>query len=385
VILLLFIQGDVIGQQKSDLENQRNNLIKEIELTTKQLNKNKKSTSLALEELELINTQLQQRRQLLNLLEKENAALKINQKVLQDSMVDIEKRISKQKEDYAIILNQSHISSRLKHPFSGMMEGVGIYEGFKKRIYMGQLKTHVLRKSKQLNASKNLLARKQEALHKNLEQQNKNLISARDAEQKITSQKSTKKKLVANLQKNSGKLDKKLKKKNAERKKINAAIEKLILAELSKKKKQGSSLNKVDIALSKNFKNNRGKLPWPVQTGVITSRFGKRAHPELRGVYIDNAGVDFLTGDANQVQSVFNGTVVGTTEIPGGQYMIIISHGGYFTVYSKLTKVLVSNNQEVQTGTTIGTVGATRDGTGNFHFEVWKGKEKKNPQLWLRN
>lgn len=383
--MLLFFVPTLFSQKKSELEQRRNALIKDIELTTLQIKKNRKNTSLALEELELINTQLKQRRQLLDILQKENEALKKSQSSIQDSLRLIQNKIEKQKKDYAVILNQAHISSRLKHPFSGMLEGVGLYESFKKRIYLGQLKTHVLRKSEQLSESKNLLHLKKEALEKNIRQQGINLESLKEEEKKINRQKENKNDLVAKLKKNTGLLDQKLEKKKRERKQINEAIEKLILAELSRKKKQNSNRNKVDLALSKKFENNKGKLPWPVANGVITSRFGRRAHPELRGVYIDNAGIDFLTRDGNGVQAVFSGTVVGATEIPGGQSMVIISHGDYFTVYSKLTEILVNTGQEISTGATIGRVGNPRDGAGNFHFEVWKGKEKNNPQLWLRN
>ena len=90
------------------------------------------------------------------------------------------------------------------------------------------------------------------------------------------------------------------------------------------------------------FKNNQGRLPQPVENGLVTRRFGKQQHPTLPGVQITNNGIDIRTERNAKVFSVFEGKVVSKQFIPGYQNMLIIQHGDFYTVYSNLGEVFVS-------------------------------------------
>ena len=61
--------------------------------------------------------------------------------------------------------------------------------------------------------------------------------------------------------------------------------------------------------LSSDFENNRGRLPWPVEQGVITSSFGRHPHPVWRDVVVNNNGVDIGSARA-RARSVFEGKVL---------------------------------------------------------------------------
>jgi septal ring factor EnvC (AmiA/AmiB activator) len=138
--------------------------------------------------------------------------------------------------------------------------------------------------------------------------------------------------------------------------------------------------------LSNQFSENRGRLPWPVQRGTITGGFGRRVHPVLRDppVYIQSNGVDIKTVAGSPVRAVFSGEVLNIIYNPSFQRGVIVKHGEYFTVYTKLSSVSVKPGDAVVAGQPLGTVHTdeTEDRT-EVHLEVWKGTTLLNPEEWL--
>jgi murein hydrolase activator len=131
-------------------------------------------------------------------------------------------------------------------------------------------------------------------------------------------------------------------------------------------------------ALSDNFRNNKGKLPWPVKSGAIVKRFGRQPHETLRNVMISNNGIDIMTSEGNDVNAVFAGKVVAVQFIPGSNYLVILQHGSYYTVYSNLERVFVQKGNEIGLKQSIGRV------AGNtVHFELWQNRSRENPASWI--
>ena len=131
------------------------------------------------------------------------------------------------------------------------------------------------------------------------------------------------------------------------------------------------------------FAKNKGALSWPVSKGKITGAFGTHPHPTIKNVQISNNGIDFTLPSADNVVCVYDGEVVGVTNIPGFKNMVIIKHGSYYTVYSKLDNVVISKGQQIKRGQTIGNVEVNEEGVAEVHFELWKDKSKMNPQPWF--
>ena len=102
------------------------------------------------------------------------------------------------------------------------------------------------------------------------------------------------------------------------------------------------------------FSSNKGRLPWPVQNGVVTKHFGKQPHPTLKKIEITNNGIDILTDRKAKVRAVFKGEVVGIQFIPGYNNMLILKHGDYYTVYSNLDDLQVRKGEIVDTKQTLG-------------------------------
>lgn len=147
-------------------------------------------------------------------------------------------------------------------------------------------------------------------------------------------------------------------------------------------------LNAKDVALNANFENNRGKLPWPVDNGVVSVHFGRNEYAitgNSRPVIMDNPGITIATpSSGTTVKAIFEGEVAGIGNI-GDIKMVMIRHGKYFTAYSNLSSVSVSKGAMVKTGQTIGRAAADEDGNGGMiEFMLLMENKQLNPEPWLR-
>ncbi len=228
-----------------------------------------------------------------------------------------------------------------------------------------------------------------------------------------------KNKLLYSLQKDESRLRKELVQQQANHEKLNTAIEGVIRKQIAANRKRERSKQaladantrprtkpdkitntsrksipspkapvvaprKIESNLSSIFSSNKGRLPWPVQNGIVTKHFGKQPHPTLKKIEITNNGIDILTDRKAKVRAVFKGEVVGVQFIPGYNNMLILKHGDYYTVYSNLDNVQVQKGEIVATKQMLGRASVhPKTQKSEVHFEVWKDKKRMNPIRWV--
>ena len=138
------------------------------------------------------------------------------------------------------------------------------------------------------------------------------------------------------------------------------------------------------VKLSGSFAQNKGKLPFPVASGVVVEKFGEHPHPTLKNVMLPfNNGINISTKPGSNVKVVFEGVVKQVIAIPGYNQCILVQHGEYFTFYCKLSTVIVKVGDKVSTGALLGALDPMGS-TATLHFELWNGTTKQNPELWLK-
>ncbi len=147
--------------------------------------------------------------------------------------------------------------------------------------------------------------------------------------------------------------------------------------------RRNNNLNREETALASSFAASRNRLPWPVGKGFISDRFGRRPHGVLKGIYVENQGVDIQTSAGEGVKTVYDGIVQDVASMPGMNNVVAIQHGDYFTVYAKLRSVSVRVGQRVKARETIGTVATDKNGISEIQFQIWKEFTKLNPESWL--
>jgi len=180
--------------------------------------------------------------------------------------------------------------------------------------------------------------------------------------------------------------EKQLQKDLAEKKKIAKRIEDEIsrIIESEKRKNIKSTLTPEQKIIGDNFSDNRGRLPWPVERGIITSHFGTQQHPVLKYLTEENIGVEITSSGKTFVRSIFKGEVTAISAISGSNMTVIIQHGKYYSVYNNLVNVKVKKGDKVDIKQIIGEVFA--DPGANFactlKFMIFEQKYL-DPELWI--
>lgn len=160
---------------------------------------------------------------------------------------------------------------------------------------------------------------------------------------------------------------------------LDKKIEDIIREELARAKKAAS---KESVALSSNFEENKTKFTYPV-SGFVSMGFGRQSHPVLKGVVLQNEGVNIQTKKGEKVRSIFEGEVRAVAVMPTIGNSVIINHGNYFTVYSGLKEVFVRTGQKVSTNEEIGEVMTNSEGVSELRFRIYRDKTPLDPQQWL--
>jgi len=372
------------------LENQRAQLEKEIALLNRQLAQNSKSSSEAMNSLTLVRSKISAREKLI-------AGCDQTLRMLNDSIQACEGEIARlQARDdtlslyYARLIRGSYKNrdSRLWYMYVLSSESLG--QGLRRFGYLRNLSGQMSEQARKIRETQAQLEVERERLSGLKEQEEeirRKVVSERSS---LQSEEAQRNRLVDQLTKDRKKYQQQLQEKNRQKEALNRKIADLIRQQQSGKGGKGgnktgskTTSTQIDTKLSNEFASNKGRLPWPVE-GAIVERFGKHKHPVYQNVDLpQNNGVTLAVKRGTQAKAVFNGTVTQIVVLPGYNQCVLVSHGAYFTLYSKLRSVDVKVGQKITTGQVVGTVD-TIGGEDLFHFELWNGSTPQNPENWLR-
>jgi septal ring factor EnvC (AmiA/AmiB activator) len=235
---------------------------------------------------------------------------------------------------------------------------------------------------------------------KSLEEQKAELAGAREqktqllAEEQqhttaLASEAANKDKMVKELSRKEVELRADVDKLQSQRENLNTMIENAIRNTIKVEKAAATAsartetvmpkLSTVEKTLDANFSKNRGRLAAPIENGVIVDRFGTHPHPAMPSLRITNNGITYRTQPNASVKAVFEGRVNSVNFVNGNDYCVLIEHGGYYTAYSQLSSASVKKGDKVTARQTLGQTNRN----GGFHFEVWHGTQKLNPEVWI--
>jgi septal ring factor EnvC (AmiA/AmiB activator) len=387
IILFMLVYAFSYEQSRLDLEKQRQKIIQDIERTTHELRSNQKLKETQILQLKTIEEQVSSRKKLIANL---NQEVEVNTQIILANQTKLGELASKHKElqkGYAVLIRQSYLKKQSTSKWSYLLSADNLNEFLLRWRYMSQFDEFAKHKSEELKR----LTEQIKHANAEIEEAKNRTLRAIDANAenmtKLQEEQKIKDGLIQKLSKEELSLKDKLAKREKERENLNNAIEKIIRAELAKAKEAeaaNASVTSKREADNSGFANNKGRLSYPIKTGKITSKFGNQPHPTIKGVEISNNGIDFSTSVPEDVLCVYEGEVVGVTNVPGFKNMIIIKHGSYYTVYSKLENTYVTKGEKVNQNQKIGRIEQEENGQVELHFELWKDKNKLNPQSWFR-
>ncbi|NJN41941.1 MAG: peptidoglycan DD-metalloendopeptidase family protein [Flammeovirgaceae bacterium] len=207
----------------------------------------------------------------------------------------------------------------------------------------------------------------------------------------LSNLKSKQKRLISSLEKEEKKLRKDLDETKKAIAKLDKYINDIIKEEIAKAEREAAAaaaaktktnVVSVSTALSTSFEDNKAKFAWPV-SGFVSQKFGRQKHPVLKGIVLQNDGINIQTQQNEKVKAIFDGEVRAVAFVQSIGITVIINHGDYFTVYSGLKEVFVKQGQKVNTGTEIGQVLVNGDGISELRFQIRKNTLALDPQTWL--
>ena len=395
------------AQSKKELEKKKQQIHKDIEYTNKLLSQTRKNKTASLSQLITLNKQISYRSELIGTINSEINTVDGQMKYTGSQIDSILGKMDELKKHYADLLYFTYKNQGAFSKLSFIFSASDFNQAYLRLKYLQQLSAYRIHQrdlirqlADSLSEKKNQLAgvKKDKSQLLTVQQREKNSLNKEKQEQitVVTALATKEKKLKGDL-KQKQKLEAKLNKliENAIRKEIE-------LAQAAAKKKAASTMtasankNKTKIEstpyvlnatpealkLSNDFENNRGRLPWPVEQGFISSSYGRHAHPIWKDVVVNNSGVDINSSKGAKVRSVFEGKVTKVIVIMN-KYAVIIQHGEYFTVYSNLQDVSVKSGDVIFTKQVIGTVQTDDEGKSEVHLEIWKGSNKMDPENWI--
>lgn len=382
-------------QNKEKLLDKKKQIEEEISYYKKLLDETQKNKDVSLNKLVLLKSQISKREDLISGINDEINNLDLLITKNNEDLQRSNEQLDAMKAEYATLIYNAYKNRNSYTRIMFIFAANDVNQAFRRIKYFQQYNEYLRRQVALIQDTKEFIAQKNKELVKQKNSKEDLLQSSQEEKQKLSEEKDKKDSDLKKLKQKEADLRKKLKKKEEEasilKKKIEAAIASEIHKSAEKSNKTVTTATTVKNVLtpeekivSDNFLSNKGKLPWPVERGVITGYFGEHPHPVLDGIKVKNNGIDISTTQGATARAVLSGTVSSIVTITNNNMAVIIRHGEFFTVYSNLSTVCVSKNQSVSTKQNIGTVYTNNDeGKTEIHFEVWQGKVICNPAEWL--
>lgn len=364
------------GQSRKQLEEERTKIIEQIELTSKNLEATKSNKKATLKDLKAIESQIKNRKELIQNIQDQikNADKAI---ATNDTKIDsLNHDMLQLDNQYKQLARNMYLREMAGNKWAYIFSASSVNSAFLRWRYSKQYEAFTRQKTDQVTTLKGNINSKTSSILVEKKYVENLLIDEKKNFEQLEKDQKKKDEILTKLKKEESSFRADLNKKKKERESLNQEIEKIILAELSKaKKKESTSTNHAPAGIAKK------KLYWPAK-GYVSGKFGSQQHPTLKNVKINNNGIDITCKKSASVSVVADGTVIGITSIPGYDNMVIVQHGNYYSVYSKLAHVVVKKDEELKAGQTLGRLKNTA--APELHFEFWNGKKKLDPLIWLR-
>ncbi len=412
---------------KKSLQIKYNKLQDEIKDAEDLLNDTKEKKENSLNELKLLNRKIDVREEVISNIAQQVNGVDHQIKETSHAINAMQSDMEELKKQYAQMVYYTYLNDENYEPLHFIFSAKSINDAFQRVQYIRSF--HSFRKD-QIKAVEEIAGKlkvRLDGIQKEKDEKQELLTKEEKEKNKLDQEKAKKDKAVKNLQSQEKDIKKQIDKKKKDAVSLNNKIQAIIAEEIKKEKEKAAAAAAAEAAklkaeaaknagstttetksaetpakttteskpvnlgltpemqlISKNFEGNKGKLPWPVERGAITERFGKHEHPVLKDVIVENNGIDIATTQGATVRSIFDGEVVNIIFNPSFQKGVIIKHGEFYSVYTNIENVTVKAGDKVTTKQKIGTAWEDPDdGKTEVHLEIWKNTVILDPALWI--
>ena len=370
----------LIGQHSTDILAKRESTEEAIKITASLLEEARKDETVSLNRLKLINAQINNRNSLIKSLQDEynlfDEFTRINSEVLEILREDL----AALKEEYGSLMRVSQKSKGNNKMVVFIFSSENLNQAYKRLQYVRQYTQRRKQQMEIIDVISKLIDNNTVRLQQQKEKKTA-LIQARQRENiLLQKEKIEQDESIRQLRNNQAKLMTTLREQESEQEELEKLIAKTLEDQENNTKKD---LTEHKI-LTDDFKNNKGRLPWPVDRGVVVNSFGISSHPLLKEVPIKNNGIDIVAGTGFKAKAVFPGEVSRIFTLTGGNISVILRHGSFLTLYANLSEVYVRVGQKVDLRQELGQIYTDPgDNKTILKFQVWEENRKQDPQEWL--
>ena len=394
-ILFLLSSFNALAQKSTarqkELEVQKQRLTSEIKQINTLLFKNTKKKKDVLSEVEDLNLKIAVRSQLVNVNNQQANLLTRQISVNERDIGNLRKELTALKKDYAEMIRKSYKSKSSQNRLMFLFSSESFLQAYKRIQYMKQYASFRKKQGDEIAAKTTTLQTLNTTLI-NQKRKKEALVSEnRKVQQTLEGERKSQEVLIRSLKKRASSLASSIKQKQKKAAAIDREIERLIREAIAasnkaagKKSSKAFALTPEARLLAKNFTANKGRLPWPVEEGVVTQRFGTQPHPVVRTTMIKSNGVTIATSPNAVARAVFEGEVMTVLSFKGSNPTVLIKHGNYITTYKNIGKLYVKKGDKVKAKQAIGEI-FTHPQTGKtiLQFSVFNEFTPQDPKSWI--
>lgn len=382
---------------RAELEREKAEIQQRLLEFDKILKKTAETKKVSVGQLNVVSKQLQNRISYINTLSREVRLIDTEVKETENKIAALERDLKNMKEEYSGMI---YTSFKLNQgmTMTAFVFSSSTFKQFYMRLkYLKQYSDARKKQVEQIEKTTEELAAQRANLEAKKEEKQAVLQQEQQQKQQLDKAKQEQQGIVNSLTKQEQDIRKQIAAAKKQQENLNKAIRAIIEEEIRRAEAEAKKANSTATrasgssipltpeaaALSNSFAGNRGKLPWPVESGFVSRPFGTHPHPTVKGVTEDNDGLDIQTTPNANVRAVFDGEVTKIFTVPGYGGTIVIKHGEYYTMYSKLKVISVKSGEKVTAKQILGQVYTNKDGVAEVHFETWKGLQPMDPSIWL--
>ena len=378
------------SRQKA-LEEQKKRLQQEIKQINTILFSNIRKEKSVISKVEDLDLKISVRSQIVKVNNQQANLLTRQINVNQRDITNLRSELKNLKKDYANMIVKSYKSKSSQNRLMFLFSSADFLQAYKRIQYMKQYANFRKKQGEEISKKTQTI----QNLNKTLLDQ-KIIKEALVAENKIVQttlmkERKFQQNLIRSIKSKSRSLTSEIKQKQRQSAAIDKEIERLIREAIAASNKLAGKASKNVFALTpeakllaKNFVANKGKLPWPVEKGVVTQRFGTQPHPLVKTTMIKSNGVTIATNPRSKARAVFDGEVMAILSFKGSNPAVLIKHGNFITTYKNIAKVYVRKGEKVKSKQSIGEIFThPQSGKTTLQFSVFNELKPQNPKNWI--
>jgi len=382
-IILLAFEGLLSGQTKAELEDQRKKTLEEISYVDRMLKTTEKKKIEGMNELRILGNKLNLREYVIRSMGEEIELLNERIEINRIALEMMEEDLTVLKNNYTRAIENSYKSKKINPEIVYILSAKDFNQGYKRLKYLQQVTKYRRYESEIIAELKDQILGTKDRLEKDLIKISELQRTEMQQKDLLKNEQTRRQRMVQSLGSKEKQLQKELSEKRRIAKRIEEEIARIIEAE--RKRAIKTEMTPEQKLVGENFSDNKGRLPWPVDRGIITAHFGVYNHPVLKYVKEENVGIEITSEGKVNARSVFKGEVSAISAISGANMTVIIRHGNYLSVYSNLINVKVKTGDKVEIKQVVGEVYSNPKIDNNciLKFMIFEQKNALDPEQWI--